>query len=146
MVWGVLLWAGSNRINGVLSSKLIVNNGVPQGSVLGPIVFLLYINDTSNSSKILDFFLFADDTSLLYSNKNMDELEYTLNREQFIWTHNGRIYLRKSENSPANVITCLKDLQEIPGGAPDVPWWVTFVPDVTNLWVITVRQSNVTFA
>ena len=68
-------------INGVLSSELTVNNGVPQGSVLGPILFLLYINDISNSSKILDFFLFADDTSLLYSNKNMDELEYTLNRE-----------------------------------------------------------------
>ena len=33
---------------------------------------------------------------------------------KFIWTHNGRIYLRKSENSPANVITCLKDLQMCP--------------------------------
>ena len=97
MVWGVLLWAGSNRINGVLSSKLIVNNGVPQGSVLGPIVFLLYINDTSNSSKILDFFLFADDTSLLYSNKNMDELEYTLNREQFIWTQRQDISSKERE-------------------------------------------------
>ena len=55
--------------------------GVPQGSVLGPLLFLLYINDIAASSKILDFHLFADDTSIFYSHKDIKTLEMTLNNE-----------------------------------------------------------------
>ena len=51
-------------INGKSSDLLDIACGVPQGSVLGPLLFLIYINDLPNISKILNFYLFADDTNI----------------------------------------------------------------------------------
>ena len=59
----------------------LVKCGVPQGSVLGPLLFLLYINDIVKSSNLFRFTLFADDTSLYYSCKNTSNLEETINGE-----------------------------------------------------------------
>ena len=52
-----------------------VSCGVPQGSVLGPLLFLVDINDLSNCSEILDFHLYADDANLFYKRKNLKLLE-----------------------------------------------------------------------
>ena len=54
---------------------------LPQGSVLGPLLFLLYINDFSNCSSVLDLHLFADDANLFYSDKKLSDLELVLNVE-----------------------------------------------------------------
>ena len=54
---------------------------MPQGSILGPILFLLCINNIKNSSKILNFFLFADGTSTLLINKKVEEIEKIYNEE-----------------------------------------------------------------
>ena len=48
--------------------------GVPQGSILWPILFILYINDMRNVSTLIKPILFADDTNLFYSGKDIDEL------------------------------------------------------------------------
>ena len=55
--------------------------GVPQESILGPLLFILYINDITNASNILEFILFADDTTILHSSENIVNELPVINKE-----------------------------------------------------------------
>ena len=68
-------------VNGHTSDKLQVTPGVPQGSVLGPLLFLIFVNDLPNVSKFLQFYLFADDTNIYYESSDLLNLLKILNRE-----------------------------------------------------------------
>ena len=61
-------------LGSVYSNFSGIKCGVPQGSILGPLLFIIYINDIVNSSTLLTFIMFADDTNLFASNKNLDIL------------------------------------------------------------------------
>ena len=55
--------------------------GVPQGSVLAPLLFLIFTNDLYHSTRLLEDILFSDDTKLFYSHNNTKELFRTMNAE-----------------------------------------------------------------
>lgn len=66
---------------GTISDYLPISCGVPQGSILGPLLFLIYVNDLPNSSTILKSILFADDTNLFLSDRDFSVLLNTANDE-----------------------------------------------------------------
>jgi 3-polyprenyl-4-hydroxybenzoate decarboxylase len=67
-------------INNHMSSKLDITCGVPQGSILGPLLFLIYVNDMESAVNC-NLFLYADDSALVTSGKNSKEIESSLNKE-----------------------------------------------------------------
>ena len=71
----------TTQVGDKVSDKELTTIGVPQGSVLGPLLFLIYVNDIYNSSNKLQFYLFADDTNLMYADKDLKILESILNAE-----------------------------------------------------------------
>ena len=69
------------QLNSVVSSECVITTGLPQGSIISPILFLLFINDMPKFSDKFNTTLFADDTTLTMSNSNFTNLVGNCNNE-----------------------------------------------------------------
>ena len=83
-------------INGYESGLAALNCGVPQGSVLRPLLFLLYINDLNQAIKFCEVYHFADDTNLLCQSNSIKKLNKLVNadlKHQANWLNTNKISL-----------------------------------------------------
>ena len=86
----------TTQIDSYISARNDITCGVPQGSVLGPLLFLIYINDIQECSEKLKFYLFADDMNILYADKNLRSLELIVNQELcklYVWLTANKLTL-----------------------------------------------------
>lgn len=82
------------EINNERSSTKPIKFGVPQGSVIGPLLFLIYINSIKNIGLYADVYMYADDIVLLYNAEDYIDLEADINRDLLsfnIWAYNHKL-------------------------------------------------------
>ena len=96
------------RIDGVDSSIQNINTGVPQGSCLGPLLFLVYINDLPYSVKNAKVSIYADDTSLALQSENISQLTAALNddlRNLHLWLKGNKLSLNVAKTQSLLIST-----------------------------------------
>ena len=90
------------RVNGITSNFENITCGVPQGSCLGPLLFLLYINDMPCVLKCSKVTMYTDDSSLAHSAKDVKDITSTINAELEnlkVWLHGNKLSLNVAKTT-----------------------------------------------
>ena len=90
----------SVRVGISLSSSKTINKGVPQGSIIGPLAFLLFINDLPNISNVFNTVLFADDTTISFKCNSVEQFNSVSNVEMhnfFKWASANKLIINLSK-------------------------------------------------
>ena len=123
------------KVNGICSKTKDIHCGVPQGSCLGPLLFLIYINDLPFSPKKGKVTMYADDTSISYSPSSLVDIEQTLNREL-----NDLKLLMQGNKLPLNV---LKTQAMVVGSQPKIKKITDKIVDHPQFLIGGSRVENV---
>ena len=87
-------------VNGSLSNSCSLTCGVPQGTILGPLLLLLYINDLPNCLTNCKSRMYADDTHLTYASSNLENVQFCLNEDLanvFDWLQANKLTLNMTK-------------------------------------------------
>ena len=90
------------QLNGVTSNSLHINTGVPQGNILGPLLFLIFINDMPNVISHGKMCLYADDTTLYVNGTNVDEIAEKLKSDLTaikLWLNMNKLFINADKTN-----------------------------------------------
>ena len=99
------------------SAHIDVTVGIPQGSVLGPLLFILYVNDLVDVAPDIHFTLYADDTSIVLSNKSLESLQVSCNshlEHLHGWFSENDLYVNASKTQALLFQSRQRPLQAVP--------------------------------
>ena len=89
-------------VNGTMSNSKKCVCGIPQGSILGPLLFIMYINDLPRCTSQMKVSMYADDTALYATGSNIDDLVDIINedlQDSIWWNKNVRLKFKKTSFS-----------------------------------------------
>ena len=110
------------RVGGFDSNIVNIDVGIPQGSCLGPLLFLIYINDLPQAVKASTVSMYADDTSRTLQSQDISQLNETINedlRRLDLWMQGNKLSLNVSKTQ--SMLICTKRKQQklkVTGGNP----------------------------
>ena len=104
MDWTFICWLRNylserkqvTKVNGTKSEVMLINCGVPQGSILGPLIVILYINKLPEALEDSDTYLYADDTAIICKGKTLPEVHGKLDLQltrAITWLNNHKLTL-----------------------------------------------------